>query len=273
MDQLSAARSSILNGKSAVLVVHCHLSSSPAPSPSQTATGRWFLACFWPECRLQVRWSKGLPRNRKCSKMSSEVSQCWAFSTHHRKMQPKHGTNLRIVHWLNLKLYLKRKFPSQHNIVDTFRTICIETPSNLTCELKLDSLGSRLVLLNVLIVDYCWSSCSLPKFPVLTTSCTKWTAMATKSWTSCRIFRRNDKSKNGNAHDDSWTENRHNPNKRVSVACRTMSCYRYHSCQDVFCHQTCTISEASDGLMHHFQLHDTFKLPWSLSHCLAMSFS
>ena len=35
-----------------------------------------------------------------------------------------------------------------------------------------------------------WSSFSLPNFPVLTTSCTKWTAMATKSWTSCRIFRK-----------------------------------------------------------------------------------
>lgn len=86
--------------------------------------------------------------------MSSEVSQCWAFSTHHRKMQPKHGTNLRIVHWLNLKLYLKRKFPSQHFIVDILWAICIEKASNLTCELKLDSLGLGLVLLLiVLIVD------------------------------------------------------------------------------------------------------------------------
>lgn len=39
MDQLSAARSPTLNGKSAVLVVHCHLSSSRLPPPTPLQVG------------------------------------------------------------------------------------------------------------------------------------------------------------------------------------------------------------------------------------------
>lgn len=113
-----------------------------------------------------------------------------------------------------------------------------------------------------------WSSFSLPKLPVLTTSCTKWTAMATKSWTSCsRHFTATETKRLR------WVWNRKlaPPSQHIS-ACHTMSCYRYYlqqdprarsgittvSCQDVICViKHVQIRKRSC----HVQIHGTFK--WS----------
>ena len=208
--------------------------------------------------------------------MSSEVSQCRAFAT-------KTWNRLADCPLAESETISEAKVSlATLIIVDTLWAICIETPSTLACELKLDSLGLGLVLLlMVLIVD--------PHFPFLSSRSSPHPVPSEQLWPQSPEHPAGFSGKMTNPRTETRMrilEPKSAQPKQTrfsSMPYRTMSCYRYHpplrSKGQVQNHDHfvsgCFVSSNMynfGSVSCHFQFHGTFKLSWSLSHYLAMSF-